>query len=99
MLRDLGHVGQEEDERTTMRGRRSLAKRGRRTRTGGPWASCSARWWPSSLLLDPVGWIIAAAVLFWGVAYALGSRRPVFDIGVRLVMSSVIQLIFGACWA
>ena len=48
------------------------------------------------MLLRPAGWIIAAAVLFWGVAYALGSRRPVFDISVALVMSSVIQLTFGA---
>lgn len=47
------------------------------------------------VLLRPVGWIVAAAVLFWGVAYALGSRRPVFDVSVALVMSSVIQLTFG----
>jgi putative tricarboxylic transport membrane protein len=38
---------------------------------------------------------VAAAVLFWGVAYALGSRRPLFDVSVALVMSSVIQLTFG----
>ncbi len=48
------------------------------------------------VLLVPAGWIIAAAVLFWGVSYALGSRRPVFDLSIALVMSSVIQLIFGA---
>ena len=48
------------------------------------------------VLLVPAGWIIAAAVLFWGVSYALGSRRPLFDVSVALVMSSVIQLIFGA---
>jgi putative tricarboxylic transport membrane protein len=47
------------------------------------------------VLLRPVGWIVAAAVLFWGVAYALGSRRPIFDVSVGLVMSSVIQLTFG----
>lgn len=48
------------------------------------------------VLLVPAGWIIAAAVLFWGVSYALGSRRPVFDLSIALVMSSLIQLIFGA---
>jgi putative tricarboxylic transport membrane protein len=48
------------------------------------------------VLLRPVGWIIAAALLFWGVSYALGARRPVFDASVALVMSSLIQLIFGA---
>jgi putative tricarboxylic transport membrane protein len=47
------------------------------------------------VLLRPAGWILAAAVLFYGVAYALGSRRPVFDLSVALVMSSIIQLIFG----
>jgi putative tricarboxylic transport membrane protein len=47
------------------------------------------------VLLRPVGWIVAAAVLFWGVAYALGSRRPLFDVSVALVMSSLIQLTFG----
>ena len=47
------------------------------------------------VLLRPVGWIVAAAVVFWGVAYALGSRRPLFDVSVALVMSSLIQLTFG----
>ncbi|MBM9468557.1 tripartite tricarboxylate transporter TctB family protein [Nakamurella leprariae] len=47
------------------------------------------------VLLRPVGWILAAGLLFWGVAYAMGSRRPVLDISVALVMSSAIQLIFG----
>ena len=47
------------------------------------------------VLLRPLGWILAAALLFWGVAYALGSRRPAFDISVALVMSSAVQLAFG----
>lgn len=47
------------------------------------------------VLLVPVGWILSAAVLFWGVAYAFGSRRPIFDISIALVLSSAIQLIFG----
>lgn len=47
------------------------------------------------VLLVPVGWIISAAILFWGVAYAFGSRRPIFDLSIALVMSSAIQLIFG----
>ena len=48
------------------------------------------------LVLEPLGWIISAAALFWLVAYALGSRRPIFDMGVGLLFSSIIQLAFGA---
>ncbi|NJQ07312.1 tripartite tricarboxylate transporter TctB family protein [Streptomyces lonarensis] len=47
-------------------------------------------------LLVPLGWIIAGALLFWGVARTLGSRRPVFDIFVAVAMSSSIQLAFSA---
>ncbi|HST47846.1 tripartite tricarboxylate transporter TctB family protein [Jatrophihabitans sp.] len=72
----------------------------------GPWPAGAVTDWRAVLtvlgslvafmvLLRPVGWIVAAAVLFWGVAYALGSRRPVFDVSVALVMSSLIQLTFG----
>ena len=28
------------------------------------------------VLIEPVGWSITGAVLFWGCAYALGSRTP-----------------------
>ncbi len=48
------------------------------------------------LLLDLVGWVIAGTLLFWGLATALGSRRPVFDLAVALIMSSIIQLVFSA---
>jgi putative tricarboxylic transport membrane protein len=49
-----------------------------------------------ALLLVPVGWLLSAAVLFWCVSHALGSKRPLFDIGLALVFSSCIQLAFGA---
>jgi putative tricarboxylic transport membrane protein len=49
-----------------------------------------------AVMLEPVGWILSAALLFWVVAYALGSKRPVFDIGVGLLLSSLVQLAFGA---
>lgn len=48
------------------------------------------------LILQPVGWLISAAALFWALARALGSRRPVFDIGVALILSSSMQLAFSA---
>jgi len=47
-------------------------------------------------LLLPLGWILAGALLFWGVARGLGSRRPVFDLLLSLGISSLIQLAFSA---
>jgi putative tricarboxylic transport membrane protein len=49
-----------------------------------------------ALLLVPAGWLISAALLFWGVSRALGSTRPLFDLGLSLVFSACIQLAFGA---
>lgn len=49
-----------------------------------------------AVLLEPVGWILSATLLFWIVAYALGSRRSVFDIGVGLLLASLVQIAFGA---
>ncbi|ROP34649.1 tripartite tricarboxylate transporter TctB family protein [Pseudokineococcus lusitanus] len=46
--------------------------------------------------LVPLGWLLSGAFLFWGVAQALGSRRRLFDAGVGLAISSVVQLVFGA---
>ncbi|MCS5478704.1 tripartite tricarboxylate transporter TctB family protein [Corynebacterium sp. YIM 101645] len=48
------------------------------------------------LILHPVGWILSATALFWIVARALGSRRPLIDLGVALLFASVIQLAFNA---
>lgn len=45
-------------------------------------------------LLETAGWIIAAAVLFTGVATGLGSRRYLLNVGVGLAISSVVQLVF-----
>ncbi|MGO2659606.1 tripartite tricarboxylate transporter TctB family protein [Mycetocola reblochoni] len=48
------------------------------------------------LILDPLGWLLSAAALFWVVARALGSTRPLFDIAIALLMSSAVQLAFSA---
>ncbi|WOF23576.1 tripartite tricarboxylate transporter TctB family protein [Microbacterium betulae] len=48
-----------------------------------------------SLLLMPAGWIVAGALLFWCVARSMGSRRPVVDLVVALMMSSLVYLAFG----
>ncbi|MFJ9555417.1 tripartite tricarboxylate transporter TctB family protein [Nocardiopsis sp. NPDC101807] len=47
-------------------------------------------------ILQPVGWLLSAALLFFGVAYALGSRRLLFDAVLSLTFSSLIQLAFVA---
>jgi putative tricarboxylic transport membrane protein len=96
MLHDLGQLGKEED---------AAYEDAPSPTSGKTWKTYSD--WRTVgllvggvvafvLLLEPLGWIISAAALFWLVAYALGSRRPIFDIGVGLLFSSIIQLAFGA---
>ncbi|ROS54117.1 tripartite tricarboxylate transporter TctB family protein [Frigoribacterium sp. PhB24] len=46
--------------------------------------------------LTPLGWLLAGAVLFWGIARSLGSRRPAFDVFLALAISSIVQLAFSA---
>lgn len=96
MLHDLGHLGQEEEEA----GEDAAAQTPAKTwKTHSDWRTVGlllAGVVAFVLLLNPLGWIISASMLFWVVAYALGSRRPVFDIGVGLLFSSITQLAFGA---
>lgn len=92
MLSDLGRVS---GERTAARG----------TGTSGQWRMHSD--WKTVgqvagaavlfiAVLNVVGWILSATFLFWTVARALGSRRPLLDLGIALLFSSVIQLAFDA---
>jgi putative tricarboxylic transport membrane protein len=46
------------------------------------------------LLIERAGFIIASAVLFFGSAYGMGSRRIVRDIVIALVMSTAVFLLF-----
>lgn len=46
-------------------------------------------------LLEVLGWVLAAGLLFWCVARGIGSRRAVFDLVLGLVVSSLIYLTFG----
>ncbi|MFG6445900.1 tripartite tricarboxylate transporter TctB family protein [Microbacterium sp. P07] len=48
------------------------------------------------VILPFVGWLISAAALFWTIAWAFGSKRPLMDIAVAVIISSVVQLAFGA---
>lgn len=96
MLHDLGHLGQEENEAYDDAPSQNPAKT---WKTYSDWRTVGlllAGVVAFVMLLNPLGWIVSAAMLFWVVAYALGSRRPVFDVGVGLLFSSIIQLAFGA---
>jgi putative tricarboxylic transport membrane protein len=40
----------------------------------------------NALLIEPLGWPISGAILFWGCAFALGSRHYVRDAAIALVL-------------
>jgi putative tricarboxylic transport membrane protein len=48
-----------------------------------------------AVLLIPAGWIIAGAVVFWGVTVGLGSTKYVVNLLIGLAGSSIMQLIFA----
>ena len=48
------------------------------------------------VLIDPVGWWFSGAVLFWGCAYALGSRRYVRDVVIAFALSFASYYLFAA---
>jgi putative tricarboxylic transport membrane protein len=47
------------------------------------------------VLMEPVGWWLSGAVLFWGSAYALGSRRYVRDAVLSFVLSFGSYYVFA----
>ncbi len=49
-----------------------------------------------ALLLTTLGWIIAGALLFFGVSYALGGRKVLRDLGISFIVSSSVQVAFSA---
>lgn len=47
-------------------------------------------------LLNPLGWLLSAALLFFGVAYALGDgKHPLKDLCIGVAMSSFVQIAFS----
>ncbi|SDK66639.1 putative tricarboxylic transport membrane protein [Actinopolyspora mzabensis] len=46
-------------------------------------------------LLRTAGWIVAGALLFWGVSCALGSKHKLRDLGISVIVSSAVQLAFS----
>jgi putative tricarboxylic transport membrane protein len=55
----------------------------------------SAAFLVHAALIGPLGWPLAGAVLFWGVAVALGSRHWVRDVGVSIVLAFAVYAIFN----
>ena len=47
------------------------------------------------ILLEKAGYIIAATLGFWGVAYAFGSRKPLKDFAISLVFASLVYFGFS----
>ncbi|GGA65830.1 hypothetical protein GCM10011490_15600 [Pseudoclavibacter endophyticus] len=47
-----------------------------------------------ALALEFVGWIIAATAMFWLIAFAFGAKRPLVNLGIALLLASIIQLLF-----
>lgn len=94
MLRDLAHLPEgEQQTRTSGAGHQGTWKTYTDWKTVGQVVGGVVVF---TLILKTVGWIISAALLFWIVSRALGSKRPVFDLGIALVFSSAIQLAFNA---
>lgn len=48
-----------------------------------------------AVLLIPAGWIIAGAVVFWGVTVGLGGTTYLRNLLIGLAMSSIVQLVFA----
>lgn len=46
------------------------------------------------LLVERIGWPLAAAVLFLGVAWSLGARSPLRAAAIGLVLGLVVQVLF-----
>lgn len=47
-----------------------------------------------ALLLQFLGWVLGAGLLFWGVSRGFGSTRPVFSLIVGLTLSSLAYIAF-----
>ncbi|MBS3179615.1 MULTISPECIES: tripartite tricarboxylate transporter TctB family protein [unclassified Pseudoclavibacter] len=95
LLEDIGQI----DTTSEIRVVTAAAGEERKKRDGTDWKTLGivfAALAGTALLLEPLGWIITAAALFWVVAYALGSKRHLFDIGVAFLFSSLVQLSFSA---
>ena len=57
---------------------------------GSDWrtiAVLAAAFVANALLIEPLGWVFSGAILFWGSAFALGSRHYVRDAVIAFTLS------------
>jgi len=95
MLSDIGVI----DATSEIRVIRNTPKTATKAPTGIDWKTVGILFGALvvfTLLLETIGWIIMAAALFWAVCFALGGKRPIFDISVSVLFSSAIQIAFSA---
>lgn len=48
-----------------------------------------------TLVLEPLGWLISATLLFWGMSLALGGRDHLRGLLIGLGLASMIQVVFS----
>ncbi len=47
------------------------------------------------ILLEIAGYVVAAALCFWGVAYGFGSRKYLKDAGISVVFAVIVYFAFS----
>ena len=47
------------------------------------------------VLIDPLGWVISGTVLFWGSAFALGSRHHIRNLVIAVALSLITFYAFA----
>ena len=91
MLKDLGNAQEE-------RVRRRYSEYSDKWATYSDWKTVGtliAAMAAFIVILDPLGWVLSATMLFFVVVRALGSKNTWIDLGVALLFASVIQLAFN----
>ena len=49
----------------------------------------------NAVLIEPLGWVISGALLFWGSAFALGNRHHIRGLAIGVVLSLVTFYAFA----
>jgi putative tricarboxylic transport membrane protein len=49
----------------------------------------------NAVLIEPLGWVISGALLFWGAAFALGSRRYLLTTVISVTLSLTTFYVFA----